>query len=126
MRIKKINTMRSPEEKETIVLESFHYGCNQTAQKYDIHRSVLKVWRTKYRENGIDGLVSKTGKTKHPGKGNPYCSLQNKKNKTREEELELENLKLKVENARLKKGYQVKGVGSKKEYVTIKNLNTKS
>ena len=126
MRIKKINTMRSPEEKETIVLESFHYGCNQTAQKYDIHRSVLKVWRTKYRENGIDGLVSKTGKTKHPGKGNPYCSLQNKKNKTREEELELENLKLKVENARLKKGYQVKGVGSKKEYVTTKDLNMKS
>ena len=49
-----------------------------------------------------------------------------KKNKTREEELELENLKLKVEVARLKKGYQVKGVGSKKEYVTIKDLNTKS
>ena len=48
------------------------------------------------------------------------------KNKTREEELELENLKLKVEVARLKKGYQVKGVGSKKEYVTIKDLNTKS
>ena len=57
---------------------------------------------------------------KHPGKGNHLSGLHLKKNKTREEELELENLKLKV------KGYQVKGVGSKKEYVTIKDLNTKS
>ena len=119
MRIKKINTMRSPEEKETIVLESFHYGCTQTAQKYDIHRSVLKEWRTKYRENGIDGLISQTGKFSH-SRGRPI------KPKNREQELELENLKLKVEVARLKKGYQVKGVGSKKEYVTIKDLNTKS
>ena len=118
--------MRSAEEKEQIVLESFQNGCSQTAQKYDIYRSVLKRWRREYRENGIVGLKSKTGKTKSPRKGNPYGGLQRKKNKTREEELELENLKLKVEVARLKKGYQVKGVGSKKEYVTIKDLNTKS
>ena len=126
MREKTRNTMRSAEEKEQIVLESFQNGCSQTAQKYDIYRSVLKRWRREYRENGIAGLKSKTGKTKSPRKGNPYGGLQNKKNKTREEKLELENLKLKVEVARLKKGYQVKGVGSKKEYVTIKDLNTKS
>lgn len=124
MRTKKKNNMRSSEEKEAIVLESFHYGCNQTAQKYDIHRSVLKEWRRKYREYGIDGLRSQTGKTSHGY--NHLARLRNKKNKTREEELELENLKLKVEVARLKKGYLVKGVGSKKEYVTIKDLNTKS
>ena len=118
--------MRSPEEKESIVLESLQQGCSQTAQKYDISRSVLKIWRKEYREHGIDGLRSQTGKARHPGKGNPFSGLQNKKNKTREEELELENLKLKVEVARLKKGYLVKGVGSKKEYVTIKDLNTKS
>ena len=126
MRTKKKNNMRTQEEKETIVLESFRYGCNQTAQKYDINRSVLKEWRRKYRSDGIDGLKSKTGKTKCSGKGNPLVGMERKKNKTREEELELENLKLKVEVARLKKGYLVKGVGSKKEYVTIKDLNTKS
>lgn len=126
MRTKKKNNMRSSEEKEAIVLESFHYGCNQTAQKYDIHRSVLKDWRRKYREYGIDGLCSKTGKAKGRGTGNHLAGLRNKKNKTREEQLEFENLKLKVEVARLKKGYLVKGVGSKKEYVTIKDLNTKS
>ena len=126
MREKTKNTMRSAEEKEQIVLESFQNGCSQTAQKYDIYRSVLKRWRREYRENGIDGLKSQTGKAKNPRKGNRLAHLNLKKNKTREEELELENLKLKVEVARLKKGYQVKGVGSKKEYVTIKDLNTKS
>ena len=119
MRIKKKNTMRSPEEKECIVLESFQEGCDITAKKYNISCSVLRRWRNKYRKNGIDGLISQTGKFSHSGG-------RSIKPKNREQELELENLKLKVEVARLKKGYQVKGVGSKKEYVTIKDLNTKS
>ena len=126
MREKAKKIMRSAEEKEQIVLESFQNGCSQTAQKHDINRSVLKRWRRKYRKNGIDGLKSQTGKAKNPRKGNHLAGLHLKKNKSREEELELENLKLKIEVARLKKGYQVKGVGSKKEYVTIKDLNTKS
>ena len=118
--------MRSPEEKEAIILEYLNDHCastRKTAEKYGIDHTMFKRWIKKYRENGIEGLKRKTGKY---GSGNPLCGLQRKKNKTREEELELENLKLKVENARLKKGYQVKGVGSKKEYVTIKDLNTKS
>ena len=129
MRTKKKNTMRSPEEKEAIILEYFndkHASYRKIAAKYDLSPRRFETWIKKYREQGIDGLRSQTGKAKHPGKGNPFSGLQNKKNKTREEELELENLKLKVEVARLKKGYQVKGVGSKKEYVTIKDLNTKS
>ena len=123
MRTKKKNTMRSPEEKEAIVLEYLndkHSSYRKTADKYGIAHSRFSIWIRKYRESGIDGLRSQTGKSKHPGKGNPFSGLQNKKNKTREEELELENLKLKVEVARLKKGYLVKGVGLKKEYVTIK------
>lgn len=125
MREKLKNTMRSAEEKERIVLESFKEGRSKIANKYDVHVRVLTRWRRKYEEFGLDGLRSQTGK--HSGKhSNGLKGLQVKKNKTREEELELENLKLKVEVARLKKGYQVKGVGSKKEYVTIKDLNTKS
>ena len=128
MRTKKKNTMRSPEEKEEIVLEYLndnHPSYRKTADKYDISSSRFRVWIKKYREQGIEGLKSQTGKhsKKH---SNGLKGLHVKKNKTREEELELENLKLKVEVARLKKGYQVKGVGSKKEYVTIKDLNTKS
>lgn len=118
------NNMRSPKEKEQIVLEAFKCGPNVTFKKYGISERLLHSWMRKYRENGIDGLISKTGKSLKPGNG--LKGLHVKKNKTREEELELENLKLKIEVARLKKGYQVKGVGSKKEYVTIKDSNTKS
>lgn len=124
MREKKKNIMRTPEEKESIILESYQFGGIKTAKKYDIDDRLLRRWKAKYRDYGINGLCSKTGKTSHGY--NNLSRLRNKKNKTREEELELENLKLKVEVARLKKGYQVKGVGSKKEYVTIKDLNTKS
>ena len=124
MREKTRNVMRSAEEKEAIVVESYQFGCRKTAKKYDIHVRILTKWRRKYQDFGLDGLRSQTGKTSHGY--NHLARLRNKKNKTREEELELENLKLKVEVARLKKGYQVKGVGLKKEYVTIKDLNTKS
>ena len=118
------NIMRTPEEKEAIVIEALENGPNATFKKYGISESLLHKWITKYDKHGIDGLRSQTGKTSHGF--NHLAGLRNKKNKTREEELELENLKLKVEVARLKKGYLVKGVGSKKEYVTIKDLNTKS
>ncbi len=123
------NNMRSPEEKETIVLEYMnndHPNYKKVADKYGISRKRFHTWIKQYREFGIEGLRSRTGKAKHPGKGNHLSGLQRKKNKTREEELELENLRLKIEVARLKKGYLVKGVGSKKEYVTIKDLNMKS
>ena len=120
--------MRSPEEKEAIVLEYLndkHPSYRKTADKYGIAYHRFGIWIKKYRENGIEGLKRRKAGSRE-GSGNPCIGLQRKKNKTREEELELENLKLKIEVARLKKGYQVKGVGSKKEYVTIKDLNTKS
>ena len=97
MRTKIKNTMRSPEEKEAIVLEYLndkHSSYRKTADKYEISQRIFGVWIKKYREQGIDGLRSQTGKAKHPGKGNPFSGLQNKKNKTREEELELEKKKI--------------------------------
>ena len=124
MRTKKKNTMRSPNEKESIVLESYRKGRGKTAVKYGISDRLLGKWRDKYRDHGIDGLKSQTGKTSHGY--NHLAGLRNKKSKTKEEELKLKIMKLEIEVARLKKGYQVKGVGSKKEYVTIKDLNTKS
>ena len=117
-------TMRSPEEKEAIVLEALENGTNKTFRKHDINKRLLQRWIVKYRKCGIDGLRSQTGKTSHGF--NHLAGLRNKKNKTKEEELQLKVMKLEIEVARLKKGYQVKGVGSKKEYVTIKGLNTKS
>ena len=126
MREKKKNKMRTAEEKEQIVLEALKNGPNATFPKYDICESVLHRWMRKYRENGLDGLKSQTGKTKGSGKGNRFTGLRTKKSKTKEEELQLKVIELEIEVARLKKGYLVKGVGTKKEYVTIKDLNMKS
>jgi hypothetical protein len=36
MREKKKNIMRTPEEKESIILESYQFGGIKTAKKYDI------------------------------------------------------------------------------------------
>ena len=113
---------RSPEEKERIILEYFndkHPSYRKTADKYGLDQRLFSRWIKKYRDFGIQGLISQTGKSSK-STGRP------RKPKNREQELELENTKLKIEVARLKKGYLVKGVGSKKEYVTIKDLNTKS
>ena len=118
--------MRSPKEKEAIVLESYRDGRGKIANKYGVSKRLLAKWRDKYRKCGIDGLKSQTGKNATGGKGNLLSKYQKRKHLSKEEELEFENLKLKIEVARLKKGYQVKGVGSEKEYVTIKDWNTKS
>ena len=120
--------MRSPEQKQTIVIEFLNSKIpyRAFAEMHNISKSVLSKWVSKYRKFGIEGLRSNTGKSKNSRKGNHYAGLILKKNKSREEELELENIKLKIEVARLKKGYLVKGVGIRKEYVTIKDLNLKS
>ena len=118
--------MRTPEEKEAIVLEALERGTKRTAEVRGVDRRLLQRWIAKYRADGVDGLTSRTGKKDGGGGRNPLAGLQSKKNKTREEELELENLMLRIEVARLKKGYQVKGGGREKEYVTTKGSNSRS
>ena len=116
------NNMRSPEEKEKIVLEKLN-GVTETSlkNKYKISRDSIWEWTTKYLKHGIDGLKSKTGKSSKKG-----VSGRPRKAATREEKLERENIKLKIEIERLKKGYYVKGVGQRKEYVFINSKNIKS
>ena len=55
------NHMRTPEEKETIVLEYLdgRAGYKSVAQSHDINERLLHRWIEKYRENGIEGLTSK-------------------------------------------------------------------
>ena len=83
-------------------------------------RELLQRWIKKYRESGIEGLRSRTGRHSNPNKGkyNRYPSEV--------EELKKELLKKEIEIERLKKGYQVKGGGETKEYVTTFDVNTKS
>jgi len=91
----------------------------ELAMKYGVYRSVIQRWVKLYNEG-----ILETGRIQN--RGNPYAALHTSKSLTREEKLELENLKLKIENERLKKGYLVKGGGLNKEYVTISGANTRS
>ena len=116
------NNMRTPKEKEEIVKEYYLIGQAKICYKYNISKSVIWNWVKKYEEKGIKGLESKTGKSSghHENIG-----LHLRKPKNKIEELELELMKKEIEIARLKKGYTVKGVGAKKEFVTILDKNTK-
>lgn len=75
-------------------------------REFKINHSVSSKWLQKYNDFGEQGLVNK----KKPG--NPMAKYSNKKNLNELEKLELENMKLRIENERLKKGYLVKGDGS--------------
>ena len=122
-RINGKNKNRTPEEKVAIIKDYLNgTGIMEIERKYNISDSSFYKWKEQYDKNGIDGLKSQTGK---------YCSksvykgLHLRKPKNKIEELELELMKKDIEIARLKKGYSVKGVGQKKEFVTTFNKNIK-
>jgi transposase-like protein len=77
------------------------------------------MWVKKYLESGENGLINK----RKPG--TPYKGLNLKKELTDLEQLQYENMKLRVENERLKKGYIVEGVGPEKKFIDISNKNMK-
>ena len=118
----KKNNMRTAKEKEKIIKEFYSgkLGRNAICRKYNISTRTLADWRIKYNKFGINGLNSNTGKKKGGTKGQGA-----RKPKSYEEELERKIMKLEIENARLKKGYLVKGGGDQKEYVTILEKNMK-
>lgn len=117
-----MSNMRTPKEKEKIVKDLINGKLNwsQTIKKYNLSDSVLSRWRCSYLEKGIEGLRSNTGKHENSNGG-----LYLRKAKNKIEELELEILKKDIEIARLKKGYAVKGVGAKKEFITTFSKNIK-
>lgn len=117
------NNMKTPQEKE-IIVKRFLNGESATklSDEYEINKRRVYVWTRKYQENGLEGLKSQTGKHASSSK-NKGLHLRKPRNKI--EELELEIMKKDIEIARLKKGYNVKGVGQEKEFVTTFNKNTK-
>lgn len=102
------NNYHSKEEKIKIVKEmlDFNLSPHDIEKKYNISHSLAGKWRKDYLEKGETSLVNK----KKPG--NPICKFSNKKNLTDIEKLQYENMKLRIENERLKKGYLMKGDGS--------------
>ena len=108
-RLREKNRIWTTKEKEKIVIPviEFKKTLQQTCREYDISSGLLSRWIEKYKAEGISGLENK----RKPG--NPIAKyFTTKKFNSKEEELEYENMRLKIENERLKKGYIVKGDGS--------------
>lgn len=116
-----MNNMRTPEEKEIILKDYLSgTGIKEIERKYEVSNVQVYCWLEKYQKDGIEGLKSKTGISTGGNKG-----IGRRKPKNKIEELEIELMKKDIEIARLKKGYTVKGVGQKKEFVTTFNKNIK-
>lgn len=115
------NKYWTAKEKEKILLECEEKGIGGTraAKEYGISRAQYFNWTKAYLENGIKGLENKVKP------GNPLSKYSNNKNLSNEEQLEYEIMKLRIENERLKKGYLVEGDGPIKQFISLKNKNSK-
>ncbi len=98
----------SAEEKYQIIKPALYLEKStwDITRETGLSNGMINNWIKSYREKGHDGLVPKI---KH---NNPLSKYYNKKVLTREEQLEYENMKLKIEVERLKKGYLMEGDGS--------------
>lgn len=105
---KEPNRYWSKEEKLRIVNKVVIEGnsAKSIAKQEDISDGMLRNWVRKYLELGESSLENK----RKPG--NPLMKYSRKKTLTQMEQLEYENMKLRIENERLKKGYMMKGDGS--------------
>ena len=101
------NRYWSKEDKVKLVKEVLeeHKSTLEVSNRENISNGMFNNWIKKYLEFGEDGLINK----KKPG--NPYGKFLNRKNLTEVEKLQYENMKLRIENERLKKGYLMKGDG---------------
>ena len=102
------NRYWSKEEKLRIVKSVIEDGLStiEVSNKEDISNGMLCRWIKSYLENGENALENK----RKPG--NPLTKYSRRKELTPMEQLEYENMKLRIENERLKKGYMMKGDGS--------------
>ena len=87
------------------VLENYESTWD-VSRSENISNGLLNNWIKKYRENGENALENK----RKPG--NPLVKYSQRKELSELEKLEYENMRLRIENERLKKGYMMKGGGS--------------
>ena len=110
----------SPKEKLKVIMRVLNgeTSANQIQRNEGISSGMITNWIKKYQEYGYEGLINK----KKPG--NPLTKFQNRKNLTELEQLQYENMKLRIENERLKKGYTNKEAMSIRQKKSSKK-NTK-
>ena len=111
----KKHRMFTQEQKVRIVEQYFeeHKSGRQFAKEQGIDYGCLCRWLKQYHEEGAEGLASHRNRC-----GNHYAALHTSKTLDEIDQLQLRMAKLEADVARLKKGYQVRGSGSRKEYVT--------
>ena len=102
------NRYWSKEDKLQIVKMIVDDGISMTqiSKEKDMSLGMLHKWVKLYLNEGENALENK----KKPG--NPLTKYSRRKNLSELEKLEYENMKLRIENERLKKGYMMKGDGS--------------
>ena len=102
------NKYWSKKEKLSIVKRITEEGLSskQLEKELNVDGGMIRRWVRKYLHEGEKSLENKK-KT-----GNPLAKYSSKKILTPMEKLEYENMKLRIENERLKKGYMMKGDGS--------------
>lgn len=98
------NNMWSKEQKYKIILPIINGEISsvQRAKDLMLASGMIRNWVIAYNKGGIDALKNK----RKPG--NPLTKYINRKDLSYTEQLEYENIKLRIENERLKKGYTSK------------------
>lgn len=107
--------------KFVLMCEEDHIPVRTLAREKGIPHGTLDGWVRRYRRGGVEALNPVKLHT-----GNHFSALHTSKSLSETERLTLMVEKLQIENERLKKGYTVKGVGAGKEFVTTKDLNSRS
>lgn len=100
----------------------------EAKEKYEIGQSTAEKYLTDYkRENGIPlhNQSPSQQNAKKTAASIPTLDMDAYMTMSKEELID-ELIRAKVNEARAKKGYEVKGVGVNKEYSSINNKNSKS
>jgi len=110
------------EEKFQVVQRYMNENISQPvlAREIGVGKGQIGNWVSKYLNEGEAGLTNKK-KT-----GNRFSAIHTSKSLSEVERLRLIVAKQEIEIERLKKGYLVKGDGTRKEFVTLNDVNMKS
>ena len=105
------NRVWSKEQKYEIIMPiiSGEKSSWDISKELDVPHTNLMQWIKKYQTGGIEALENK----RKPG--NPLARYSSRKELSYTEQLEYENMKLRIENERLKKGYTSKEADQAKQ-----------
>ena len=108
----------SSEEKYNIIKRVLagEKSMSQLMNELGISQGMISNWVKRYNEGGINALENK----RKPG--NPLAKYSSRKELTPIEQLEYENMLLRIENERLKKGYSEEDVLLALEKLSEKNM----